>query len=137
MITILELAVAFVTDCQAPTGDSLPPSLRVEPAVLPASYFWGRPCHSCLIRNPGIGAHEDVSLVDSPPGPLSTGWIAVGSQRRCETRQSLRELDNQRTIFIYVLIQTYRSYYIIIPTYRFLSIPHGCGGEIRSFVRGG
>ena len=33
-------------------------------------------------------------------GVYCIGWVGVGWQRPCETRQSLRELDNQSTVFL-------------------------------------
>ena len=63
-------------------------------------------------------------LCPSPHQYYSTiyyiGWVGIGWQRRCKTRQSLRELDHQGTVFFF-----------------------GGGaitmadGRVRSFVRGG
>jgi len=46
------------------------------------------------------------------------GWVGVGWQRRCKTRLSLRELDNQSTVFFFSSAVTH------------------AGGLVRSFVRG-
>ena len=32
------------------------------------------------------------------------GWVGVGWQRRCKTRQSLRELDNQGTLLLFLTV---------------------------------
>ena len=32
------------------------------------------------------------------------GWVGIGWQQRCISRQSLRELDNQNTVFVFVLV---------------------------------
>ena len=37
------------------------------------------------------------------PG-IYTGWVGVGWRRRCETRLSLRELNNQGTDFVFLAV---------------------------------
>ena len=49
---------------------------------------------------------------------LCVGWVGVGWQRRCQTRQSLRELDNEGTVSLFLAVAV-------------------AGGRVRSFVRGG
>ena len=37
----------------------------------------------------------------APPPLLYIGWVGVGWQRHCKTCRSLRELDNQGTVFCF------------------------------------
>ena len=46
---------------------------------------------------------QTINQYVSSPGPVICtryyiGWVGVGWQRRCKTRQLLRELDNQGTV---------------------------------------
>ena len=38
---------------------------------------------------------------NEPPPRILLRWVGVGWKRRCKTRQSLRELDNQGAVFVW------------------------------------
>ena len=67
--------------------------------------------------------------MSTPPPPavkhyMSIG-VGVGWQRRCKTYQSVRELDNQGTVFLGGAVTMMVIEYIIL-----------CGVEARTFAQG-
>ena len=63
-----------------------------------------------------------MAYVNSPPrSSLYIGWVGVHWQRHCKTCRSLRELDNQGTVFF---------------VFVFLAVAHSWLSSYRSFVRG-
>ena len=54
----------------------------------------------CFFSSTQIQSYNKPAFGNTPP-PLYIGWVGVGWRRHCKTCRSIRELDNQGTVFCF------------------------------------